>query len=546
MMPDSAPFLSLEGASLYLREGDTTAPIHWTIRSDQHWAVVGPNGSGKASLVKAIAGQAPIARGQIAYHFLNNGASPRDTISHLSFESQSAALPFEFPFYQARWNRGVGQHAMSVSEYLSKRRVKGINPYLVTDHRTGPSGFEDYRAGIIELLGIEALLDRTLDQVSNGERRKVLLARALLKRPRLLILEDPFAGLDAAFRSKLQQILGDLMCGDLRLVLVTSGREPLPPGITHVLIMDRAGVVVQRPREEMQRLLSAAGKPDPGRPEMHPAGIVARQIGPGRSSGMAQDRGDHAQPLVEMRGVSVSYSGVQILDGVGWSVRAGENWALLGPNGAGKTTLLSLILGDNPQAYANDITLFGKRRGSGDTIWELKRRIGWVAPELHLYYPKNVPCFEVVCSGFHDAIGSHGRCSSQQRETARGWLQRLGLLGIGDLQFGAASEGAQRLVLIARALVKGPELLVLDEPCQGLDAANRDQVLRLVEALGDQAASSLIYVSHHRDALPRTITHLLRLEAGRVVSSERVRDAGASPVIPTKAGIHFHPPGESV
>jgi molybdate transport system ATP-binding protein len=119
-------------------------------------------------------------------------------------------------------------------------------------------------------------------------------------------------------------------------------------------------------------------------------------------------------------------------------------------------------------------------------------------------------------------------------------------LGIGDLQFGAASEGAQRLVLIARALVKGPELLVLDEPCQGLDAANRDQVLRLVEALGDQAASSLIYVSHHRDALPRTITHLLRLEAGRVVSSERVRDAGASPVIPTKAGIHFHPPGESV
>ncbi|NIV21153.1 MAG: ATP-binding cassette domain-containing protein, partial [Gammaproteobacteria bacterium] len=175
-------------------------------------------------------------------------------------------------------------------------------------------------------------------------------------------------------------------------------------------------------------------------------------------------------------------------------------------------------------------TLFGKRRGSGDTIWELKRRIGWVAPELHLYYPRNLPCFEVVCSGFHGAIGAHDRCSSQQHETARDWMQRLGLSPVAGMQFGAVSEGEQRLVLIARALVKEPELLVLDEPCQGLDSANRDKVLRLVEALGDRAASGLIYVSHHRDALPRTITHVLRLEAGRVVSRERVRDTGASPV----------------
>jgi molybdate transport system ATP-binding protein len=225
-----------------------------------------------------------------------------------------------------------------------------------------------------------------------------------------------------------------------------------------------------------------------------------------------------------MRGVSISYGGVQILEGVDWSVRAGENWALLGPNGAGKTTLLSLILGDNPQAYANDVTLFGKRRGSGDTIWELKERIGWVAPELHLYYPKNVSCFEVVCSGFHDTIGFHGRCSSRQCETARAWLQRLGLSQVAGLRFGAVSEGEQRLVLIARALVKEPKLLVFDEPCQGLDAEKRDKVLRLVETLGDHATSSLIYVSHHRDALPGSITHLMRLEGGRVVGSGRVRD----------------------
>ena len=338
----------------------------------------------------------------------------------------------------------------------------------------------------------------------------MLLARALLRRPRLLILDNPFAGFDAGFRDKLQRILHSLLQDDLCIVLASNGREPIPPGITHVLYMDRGEVVAQGPREEMLRFLSISQQLDQEKSDA----LLAHR------TGGAQGRETPARSLVQMRDVSVSYDGVQILDGVDWSVRAGENWALLGPNGAGKTTLLSLILADNPQVYANDVTLFGKRRGSGETIWDVKKRIGWVAPELHLYYPKNVPCFEVVCSGFYDTTGPYRRCSSQQREAARGWLRRLGLAQVGDMRFGALSEGEQRLILIARALVKGPELLVLDEPCQGLDAANRDRVLHLVEAIGEYTASSLIYVSHHRDALPRIITHVLRLEAGRVVSTE--------------------------
>ena len=522
MMRDAAPFLSMEDVSLYLHEGTTSGRIHWEIQSNQHWAVIGPNGSGKTRLLKAVTGQAPVAGGEIAYHFSKNGASPHDLVAYVSFESQSAGLPFESPFHQARWNRGVGQQSLPVSEYLSEQRVKQINPfqvpYLGVDERTDPAEFQAYRARIIELLGIEALLERCIDQVSNGERRKVLLALALLKRPRLLILDNPFAGLDAGFRDKLERLLNTLMADDLRIVLVTNGREPIPPGITHILFMDRGDVVAQGPREEMLQVLSTSQGMEPGQPEAFPA----------VPAGKARDRATKAQTLVQMRNVSVSYAGVQILDRVDWSVRAGENWALLGSNGAGKTTLLSLILGDNPQAYANDVTLFGVRRGSGESIWDIKKRIGWVAPELHLYYPKNVPCLEVVCSGFYDVTGPCRRCSSQQRETAREWLQRLGMLRVGELEFGALSEGEQRLILIARALVKGPELLVFDEPCQGLDAANRDQVLRLVDAIGEHAASNLIYVSHHRDALPGIITHELRLEAGRVVSRQRVRDAGAS------------------
>jgi len=518
-MCDAAPFLTMEDLSLYLPWGGATGGVHWEIRTDQHWAVVGPNGSGKSRLVKAIASPAPIAGGAIRYHFVRNGGSPRERVAYVSFESQTVGLPFNSPFHQARWNRGVGQQSWSVSDYLSEYRVNWVSPFQVVDGRRDSSGFEACRERTIELLGIEALLDRSIDQVSNGERRKVLLARALLRRPQLLILDNPFAGLDGAFRERLQHILETLMHDDLRIVLVTNGRESLPPGITHVLLMDRGDVVAQGPREEMLNALHA----------LVTRGATRRNPG-GALPSMRVDAGaERTGSLVQMRNVSVSYGGLQILRDITWSVSPGEKWALLGPNGAGKTTLLSLILGDNPQAYANDIVLFGSRLGPGRSIWEIKKRMGWIAPELQLYYPKTVSCLEVVCSGFHSAIGPYRRCTTRQRETASEWLHKLGLGDLTGVALGAISEGQQRMVLVARALVDEPELLIFDEPCQGLDAGNRDQVLRMVEGIGDYTAASLIYVSHHRDALPRGITHVLRLDGGRIVSRQRVRDAVLNP-----------------
>jgi molybdate transport system ATP-binding protein len=213
--------------------------------------------------------------------------------------------------------------------------------------------------------------------------------------------------------------------------------------------------------------------------------------------------------------VRVSYDGTPVLRGIDWTVREGERWALLGPNGAGKTTLLSLILGDNPQAYANQIALFGRQRGSGESIWEIKRRIGWVAPELHLYYPIAATGFDVVCSGFFDSVGLYRRCSPQQRDEARAWMARLSIAGCAEAAFRQLSEGEQRMVLVARALVKRPQLLVLDEPCQGLDTRNRDRVLEAVDSVGN---IGMIYVTHEADEMPKTITHVIRLEAGRVIS----------------------------
>jgi molybdate transport system ATP-binding protein len=178
-----------------------------------------------------------------------------------------------------------------------------------------------------------------------------------------------------------------------------------------------------------------------------------------------------------------------------------------------------MILGDHPQAYANDITLFGRRRGSGESIWEIKQHIGHVSPELHLYYPKQISCFDVVCSGFFDSVGLYTRCSPQQRRTAERWMEQLGLQPRADRLFTEISEGEQRLVLLARTLVKDPLLLILDEPCQGLDSSNKKWILHVVDAIGQQLETSIIYVTHDTDQLPQVITRIMRLDGGSAVES---------------------------
>jgi molybdate transport system ATP-binding protein len=215
----------------------------------------------------------------------------------------------------------------------------------------------------------------------------------------------------------------------------------------------------------------------------------------------------------------VRYGSAVILRSINWTVRTGESWALLGPNGSGKTTLLSLILGDNPQAYMNDVVVFGQRRGSGDSIWALKKHIGWVSPELHLHFNDSATCFEVVASGFHDTIGLFEPTTSRQRTAVRYWLRRFNLLKHVHSPLFSLSAGLQRMVLMARALAKDPRLLILDEPCQGLDPAHRQFLVKAVDALIRAGAVTVIYITHRNDEIPPAIKRVLRLSAGRAKRS---------------------------
>jgi molybdate transport system ATP-binding protein len=220
---------------------------------------------------------------------------------------------------------------------------------------------------------------------------------------------------------------------------------------------------------------------------------------------------------VKMKNVHIQYDGKPILENINWEVRNGERWSLSGPNGSGKSTLLSLVNADNPQAYANEIYLFDRKRGTGETIWEIKKKIGFVSPELHLYFEKSISCLHVVASGLFDTVGLFRKLNTEQSALVIQWMQ---LLKIGHLQnklLFQLSNSGQRLVLLARALVKNPPLLILDEPCQGLDEDQVQLFTSIVNEICITANKTLIYVSHYANEIPGCVTKYIRLEGGRMV-----------------------------
>lgn len=505
-MSKPIPFLSLKNLTLK-QGGEIVFPhTHWTVNSHEHWAIVGPNGSGKSTLMRAVCGRVPVVGGRIVYHFAHQaGAKPESHIVHVAFDAADNRENGD-TFYQARWNSGVAEPGHTVTETLSEQGVWQRNPFEIVEPAQITPHFDDLRHRIIDQLEIENLLNRELQQLSNGERRKVSIARALMREPKLLILDNVFAGLDPDYRKHLDQLIDTLMQTPMRVFMVTSDPEKIPTSYANILVIRDHRVVDQGPRVSMSISLTHS--------QLHQKNAAT----PSRDQ-TAQLQ-PHAAPsniLIHMRHVSITYNGTHILRDVNWKVCRGERWALLGHNGAGKTTLLSLIMGDHPQAYANEIELFGRRRGSGESIWEIKRRIGWMSPELQRHTPPLSSCFDVVCSGWFDSVGLYRQCTPEQRATAQEVMTGLQITALTQQQFRNVSETEQRLVLLARALVKHPQLLILDEPCQGLDTRNRQFVYQILDKTTPWA-ESLILVTHHTHQLPQSITHSLTLHEGHTTS----------------------------
>lgn len=520
-LPPELPFIKLD--NITLRVGDRFLFEHtdWQIDTHQHWAIVGPTGSGKSTLANAIFRKIPVIQGKIRYFFENTGGKPdlgrlyfnQGEIVRISSESYSNLMRQQGSYYQARWQSFEGENSATASNLLTGESIEHVSTFDVSPLKVSEEIYRQRRRDAIELLGIEYLLERKMLHLSNGEGHKVLIARALMQSPRLLILDDPFTGLDTASRRTLQHAIdGLLAAGSPQILLIIPRLDEIPAGVTHILRVADGRVVEKGSKDkvlpaEMEKKRVAVVQDDTS-----PRALVRFPVAPVEAS-------VKTPILIDMKDTSVTYGDTIVLHHINWTMKQGENWAVLGTNGAGKTTLLSLILADNPQAYANKITLFGLKRGSGESIWDIKRNIGWVSPELQAFHQKKTTCFNVVCSGFFDSVGLYKSCSPEQENLAKHWMDSFGILALAHRPLGAVSAGEQRLVFLARSLVKNPALLVLDEPCQGLDFSNQTRINNLLDQLCRQTPVNLIYVTHHFKEMPQAITHVLKLEKGRVLAS---------------------------
>jgi molybdate transport system ATP-binding protein len=311
------------------------------------------------------------------------------------------------------------------------------------------------------------------------------LAKTLLTQPETLILDNPFIGLDSMMRDQLRELLR-LLADErqLEVILVVSRQEDVPDYVTNVItIGDMTDEAAGLSSEKRQAILNLPYK----------------------------DNEYHADEVVRMNKVSIRYDSRTILKELDWRIMNGERWVLSGRNGSGKSTLLSLICADNPQGYACDISLFGHQRGSGESIWEIKRHIGYVSPEMHRSYHRDLPALRIVASGLKDTVGLYVRATEEEYETCRWWMRIFGIEHLAERSFLKMSSGAQRLVLLARAFVKDPELLILDEPLHGLDNVNRQLAKDVIETFCERKNKTLIFVSHYKDERPACIDHEINL-----------------------------------
>jgi molybdate transport system ATP-binding protein len=485
-------FIGLEKVTIRVRESFMLSDTSWEIKKDQNWAILGPNGSGKSSLVRALIGHVPVVKGKVIRNFPKTAQRP---IGYVSLELHQRLIAKEEELDEARFFSG------RMDTFAKARQT-----ILSADYH-GDVETPDFDR-IVKNLGIGHLLDRGIRFLSTGEMQKVLIARALMKSPKLLILDEPFEGLDDRSKERLGDTITGLMDEGMQLILVTHRFEEILRPITHVLCLKDCKVFLQGSRDEvlrpknLDRLYDRKGPVDISLPR-HEDGEEAPQEG-------------KQAVFVDMKNTTVKYGETPVLEDLNWAMKRGENWAVVGPNGAGKTTLLSLIIGDNPQAYANEIYLFGKRKGSGESIWDIKKRIGIVSSQLQIHYRKRMKAIDVVLSGFFDSIGLYRKCSAEQLAAAEQWIKLLGI-AYGSEWYDQLSYGQRRMVLLARSMVKSPTLLILDEPCQGLDRSNRGLILDLIDHIGMRTKTQVLYATPHQDEIPSCITHVLNLEKPKQV-----------------------------
>jgi molybdate transport system ATP-binding protein len=499
----NAPILSIQNITVRNLDKVLFKNLNFDLNKGEHWALVGESGSGKSTLLQTISGKFNIVGGNIDHHYFDDilRRQPADG-TNLTYHKLVALVSPRHGFrnlsnttdfyYQQRFNSMDSEDAPTVSEYLST-----IQPAIISNEVWNVEN-------TIQKLRLEPLLQKQLIKLSNGETKRLLIAAALLKHPALLLLDNPLTGLDVQSREWFNGLLSEITASGITVIIATSPHE-IPDIINHVAILHHGEIIQKTTKANFDPAMVNI-------PEVKNIDMTELE------KLLSINPAPRFNDIVRMQDVNIRYGDNQVLSHVSWHIKQGDHWALLGPNGAGKSTLLSLINGDNPQAYANNIILFDRKRGTGESIWDIKSKTGFVSPELHQYFPTDNSCLQVIESGFYDTLGLFRQSDPAKAAIALRWMKLLELEAFANKPLRSISASAQRLCLLARALVKNPPLLIFDEPCQGLDAHQQLHFKHIVDAICGSGRTTLIYVTHYQHEIPDSVSLVLKLDKGCVVN----------------------------
>lgn len=426
------------------------------------WCLVGANRSGIDTFFKLLVGEAPELAAEVQV--------PQN-LGVVSFSSQQAVFEAELK--------------KDDSDFLDK-----IDPG--TPARAFLNNPEAH-ADLIAAFALDQSLDKGYRQLSTGQSRKLMLLAELTRGVSCLAVQAPYEGLDSAACAELDKAFDLCHQRGIQILITVHNAGDVPQWCTHVALIAHGRLVHTGPRDEVLDAIKttlAQKTPD--------FSASVSDLVPAVNAPLPPDT-EPAMELVRLKNGSAGYDGKTVFSGLDLTIRPEDHTLITGPNGCGKSTLLHVITGDHPACYANDLHIFGMRRGSGESIWDIKRHMGIVSPDLHRNYHVPGTTLRCIISGLYDSIGLYNTPTAADEKKARIWLERIGLQDQSDTPFRRLSYADQRLTLIARALIKMPRLLVLDEPTQGLDDTNRKAVLDFLEQVAEERLSTILYVSHRRD-----------------------------------------------
>jgi molybdate transport system ATP-binding protein len=480
-------FVHIQNLNVQYQQKLVLMDLSWNILSGDNWLLSGKSGSGKTSLGKAIAGLIAV-EGDIKINFNLASNLPARVLfveSWYQFKNVEGVANF---YYQQRYTSLQAKETITV--FTDLKSFAAENNLNIDEVEV-----------ILNALDFAALKNSQLIALSSGEHKKLQLVKALWLKPQLLILDNPYTGLDSKSRVNLNTLLTQVCEEGVQLILIANIKElPICINCFATLINGEINTsntpqLISFSKEKIRNIIPNFLKQSP----VYSSNIVAK-----------------------LENVNIRYGNKQVLKNINWEVKAGGKWLLQGPNGSGKSTLLSLLNGDHPQSYANTLYLFGNKRGSGESIWDIKQHIGLISPEFHWYFDTNSTVWQSIASGFYDTVGLFQTLPHSKSNQVDELLAYFGFTEEKDTLLNTLPLGKQRLVLLARTIIKNPELLILDEPCQGLDEEQTSDFNQFIDELCSNGMT-LIYVGHFESALPKCLEKRIVLENGQVKEISEIK-----------------------